>query len=80
MYKKKPNKSGIVRSINFIFRLNDTDIEETLVNLNVTCKDCSRTTYVEFVKLLNIPSGDIASQQLFKIYDKVRNGQSTRIR
>ncbi|XP_057658346.1 lysophosphatidylcholine acyltransferase isoform X2 [Diorhabda carinulata] len=54
--------------------LQNTKTEETLIDSDSICRDCSKISYVEFVKLLNIPSNSPASQQLFKIYDKENSG------
>lgn len=57
--------------IQLTFSLDNLNVEENFITDNFTCKDCSKITYTDFVKYLNIPSNDTASQQLFKIYDKV---------
>lgn len=35
------------------------------------CKDCSKITYIEFTRLLNVPLNSTTTHQLFQIYDKV---------
>ncbi|CAG9815884.1 unnamed protein product, partial [Phaedon cochleariae] len=63
-----------VRKLRNRLRLSDTNIEKTLFDSTLVCKDCSKITYLEFVNLLNIPSTDPSSLQLFKIYDKKNSG------
>ncbi|CAH1100178.1 unnamed protein product [Psylliodes chrysocephalus] len=54
--------------------LRNTKNEENLINSNLVCKDCSKISFIEFTKLLNIPLNNPDSQQLFKIYDKEHSG------
>nr|CAH7755260.1 unnamed protein product [Callosobruchus chinensis] len=63
-----------VRKLRNRLGLDKSNIEETLVNSTVTCRDCSKISYMEFVSLLNIPSNNMSSHQLFKIYDKENTG------
>ncbi|VEN45567.1 unnamed protein product [Callosobruchus maculatus] len=63
-----------VRKLRNRLGLDKNNIEETLVNSTVTCRDCSKISYMEFVSLLNIPSNNMSAHQLFKIYDKENTG------
>ncbi|CAH2008945.1 unnamed protein product [Acanthoscelides obtectus] len=63
-----------VRKLRNKLGLDKTNIEETLVESVLSCRDCSKVSYMEFVSVLNIPPNNVASQQLFKIYDKENTG------
>ncbi|XP_019877475.2 lysophosphatidylcholine acyltransferase isoform X1 [Aethina tumida] len=63
-----------VRKLRHKLGLDSTNIEESFLHSNFTCRDCSKITYIEFIKLLNITSNEIAALQLFKIYDKNNTG------
>ncbi|KAG5899387.1 hypothetical protein JTB14_036875 [Gonioctena quinquepunctata] len=63
-----------VRKLRNRLGLQNTNMEETLLNSNFMCRDCSKITYAEFVTFLNISSNDASSVQLFRIYDKKNSG------
>lgn len=64
-----------MENINFTFfsSLDQSNIEETLIDSQVICKDCSKITFTEFAKYLNLSTNDPIVQQLFRYYDKVTN-------
>ncbi|XP_074034901.1 lysophosphatidylcholine acyltransferase isoform X1 [Leptinotarsa decemlineata] len=63
-----------VRKLRSRLGLQNTNTEEALLRSNMTCRECCKITYLEFCNLLNIPSDDASSVQLFRIYDKKNSG------
>ncbi|KAF5303945.1 hypothetical protein FQA39_LY01730 [Lamprigera yunnana] len=54
--------------------LNQSNIEETLIESSELCKDCNRVGLAKFSEYLNVSSSNATLQQIFKYYDTNSSG------
>ncbi|RZC39607.1 Acyltransferase domain containing protein, partial [Asbolus verrucosus] len=71
-----PNSTSLVevQKLRHRLHLHQANVEENLLNSNISCTNCSRISFVEFCKLLNLSPNDHATQHLFRLYDKSCTG------
>ncbi|XP_063925658.1 lysophosphatidylcholine acyltransferase isoform X1 [Zophobas morio] len=67
-----PNSTSLVevQKLRHRLSLHQANVEENLLNSNILCENCTKVTFPEFCKLLNLSPSDHATQHLFRLYDK----------